>query len=65
MSLLTTVVFTKGSYWAVIHNADKRQPIQRIQTENQEMAELFALGLAIENGAIYVPLGEKFVTVQQ
>ena len=65
MSMLTTVVFTNGSYWAVMQNAYQRDPIQKIQCISEDIAEIFAQGLAHQNSATYVPAKKKFVSVQR
>ncbi len=63
--MLTTVVFTDNYFWAVMQNAYQREPIQKIQCESQEMAEIFAQGLAIQNDATFVPAKQRFVSVQR
>lgn len=65
MSMLTTVVFTRGSHWAVVQTAYQSQPIEKIQCENREMAEDLAQGLALQKEATYLPAKKRFVSVQR
>ncbi|GAB5411760.1 MAG: hypothetical protein ChlgKO_08740 [Chlamydiales bacterium] len=65
MSSIATIVEYKNSFWAILKKDNNQLPEILINSDDESTAEFYALALAGQKNAIFVPKDRHFISIKK